>query len=49
MIKLETDTKKILISKLVYIIVTWFLNWYIISHQGFCYQLFKFDSKNLGC
>jgi len=25
------------ISKLVSIIIKWFLNWYIISYQSFCY------------
>jgi len=38
--KLETilETKSFLVSKLVSIIVRWFLNWYLISNQGFCYM-----------
>ena len=37
MTKLEIilDTKKILFSKLVFIIVKWFLNWCLISNQDF--------------
>jgi len=41
MTKLDTilGTKKFLVSKLVSIIVKWFLNWYLIRNQDFCYQI----------
>ena len=37
MTKLETvlETKKFLVSKLITIIVKWFLNWSLNSNQGF--------------
>jgi len=34
----KLEIKKI-VFKLIYIIVKWFLNWYLISYQNFCYQI----------
>jgi len=41
MTKLDTilETKKKLFSKLFFIIIKWFLNWYLISNQGFSTKL----------
>ena len=37
-LKIILETKQNLVSKLVSI-VRWFLSCYLISHQGFCYQI----------
>jgi len=45
---LET-TNFFLVSKLVYIIVKWFLNWYLISNQGYAtkpWLLIRYQFRN---